>query len=338
MKYVATDNLQAGMITTKNVYNDSGMLLLARNKVITEHTIRQIKRMGYEGLYIYDEFSNYEELDEVISDEDRLKTIKELKSLNIDKVLFLTNQIVDTLLESSDLCLDLNDIRSYHNYTYNHSVNVAMLAVACGIGMGLTTQQLSDLGVAAMLHDIGKSGIPLEILDKPGRLDEKEREIINTHPRLGYNMLKDNDSIKSTTRVAILSHHENENGTGYPRGLAADKIHIFAKIIHVADVYDALCSKRAYKEDYSSAESIEYLMGNCGTLFNKEIVETFIKYIVVFPVGTDVLLSNGEIAHVIKNRSRSVLRPVVMLKDKTVIDLAQDPKYLSLTVIKQIKE
>lgn len=336
MKYIEINDLKPGMITMKSIYNDRGICLLARNKILTNPIINQIKKMGYDGLYIYDEYSNYEELEEIVSEQVRLKIIKEMKSLNIDKVLFLTNEIVDSILNADDLCLDFTDLRSYHNYTYYHSINVTMLAVACGIGMGLNNEKLTELASAAMLHDIGKSGIGIEILDKPGKLTDEERQIINMHPKIGYNLLKDNDNIKSIVRVSVLSHHENEDGTGYPRNLTSNKIPLYAKIIHVADVYDALCSKRSYKEDYSPSESIEYLMGNCGRMFDINVVQNFIKYVVIYPVGTDVLLSNGEIAHVIKNRSNSILRPVVMLKNKKILDLAMDPEYRTITVVKQV--
>lgn len=334
MKYIITEELKPDMVTVKNIYNNNGVCLLSNNKKLTPSIIKQIKKMGYNGLYIYDEYSDYEKLEEIISDEERIQAVKELKSLNIDSVLFLTNKIVDSLLNSNDICLDANDLRFYHNYTYEHSINVTMLATACGIGMGLNTYQLNNLAAAAILHDIGKRAISKKILDKPGKLTDEERKTINTHSKIGYNMLKDNDNIKSTTRIAVLSHHENEDGTGYPRGLKGNKIHLFAKIIHVADVYDALCSKRSYKEDYKPSEAIEYLMGNCGTMFDQTVVETFLKYIVVYPVGTDVLLSNGKTAHVIKNRNKFILRPVVILEDKTIIDLAYDEKYFSLTIVK----
>lgn len=334
MRFVKTDELKPGMVSIKNIYNENNVKLLGKNTPLTSIIIEKMKQIGYEGIFIYDQYSDFEEITEIIDESQRMKMLSALKTLNIDKIVYFSGEIVDALLEQTDICLDFNELRNYHNSTYEHSINVAMLSVSCGIGLGLNNYQLNELALSAMLHDIGKECIPLEILDKPDKLNEAEREIINYHPQFGYDMLKDNTNITSTVRVSVLEHHENYDGTGYPRGLKGDEIYLYARIIHVADVYDALCSKRSYKKDYDPAESIEYLMSNCGTMFDVDIVSTFLKYVVVYPVGINVKLSNGEVAHVIKNRSQYVLRPVVVTSSGKVIDLAKDSRYYSVTIIK----
>lgn len=334
MKYVKTKDLKPGMISIKNIYNENNVKLLGKNTPLTFGMINKIKSIGYQGLFIYDEYSEFEDITEIINESERIKMIDALQQVNIDKIIYFSNDIVDTLLEQDEICLDFNELRNYHNSTYEHSINVAMLSASCGIGLGLNNEQLKELTTAAMLHDIGKENIPLEILDKPGKLTKEERELINLHPQFGYDMLKNNTNITSTIRVSVLEHHENFDGTGYPRNLAGDDIYLYARIIHVADVYDALCSKRAYKNDYAPSESIEYLMANCGSMFDINIVSTFLKYVVVYPVGTDVTLSNGETAHVIKNRSQFVLRPVVMTATGKKLDLAKDKKCFSITIVK----
>ena len=334
MKYVQVKNLKSGMMITKSIYDENGIKLLGCNKVLTDALISKIENLGYAGVFIYDEYSKYEELEEIIKEEDRIKMVNSLRNFNIDQVIFYANKLVDELLDKQEIQIEFNDLRNYHNSTYEHSVNVAMLAVSCGIGLGLNNSQLSELAVSAMLHDIGKECIPIDILDKPGRLDDNEREMINSHPQFGYDMLKDNVYIASTIRVSVLEHHENYDGTGYPRGLTGNEIFLYARIIHVADVYDALCAKRAYKEDYDPAEAIEYLMSNCGKMFDYDVVRTFLRYIVVYPVGTTVTLSTGEKAHVVKNRSNFVLRPVVVTEDERKIDLAYDTDAMAITIIK----
>lgn len=335
MKYVHTKDLKAGMIITKNIYDENGTKLLGCNKTLTETLITQIEKLGYTGVYIYDEFSKYEELEEIIKEEDRIKMVRSLKKLDINQVIFYSNKIVDELLDAQEIQLEFNELRNYHNATYEHSINVAILSVSCGIGLGLNNKQLNELAIAAMLHDIGKENIPLNILDKPDKLNNEEREVINNHPQYAYDMLKDNINIASTVRVSILEHHENYDGTGYPRGLKGNEIYMYARIIHVADVYDALCSKRAYKENYDPAESIEYLMANCGKMFDYDAVRTFLRYIVVYPVGATVRLSNGEKAHIVKNRSNFVLRPIVVTEKGKIIDLLHDKEGRSITILKE---
>ncbi|SFA79802.1 HDIG domain-containing protein [Acetitomaculum ruminis DSM 5522] len=333
MRFVKLNELKPGMLSAKNIYNENGVCLLSVNKPITVFIIKQIRNMGYNGLYIHDENSAFEEFDEIISEQDRQELVKNLDSLNVDKILELTNKLVDAMLESSSFCLEFNDLRSYHNQTYQHSINVAAYSIACAISMGYNIAEIRNVGAAAMLHDIGKRGISLDILDKPAKLTPEERAIIEKHPKIGYEMLKDNELIPAVVRVSILHHHENEDGSGYPGHYKGDKIFKFAKIIHVADVYDALVSKRAYKDDYDPAEAIEYLMGNCGNMFDLDVVNVFLKNVVVYPVGTEVILSNGQEARVVKNRSLNALRPVLLGSDGNTIDLGNDPNYLSVTII-----
>ena len=268
----------------------------------------------------------------IITQQERVQAVTALKTINIDKVIYCTNKIVNEMLGSDELLLDLQDMRSHHNATYNHCINVSLYATACGIGLGMQQKELHDLATAAMLHDIGKTMIDTSILDKPGKLTDEERAIINKHPQIGYDMLYGNPGISAATRAGVLLHHENEDGSGYPKGLSGNEIPLIAKIIHVADVYDALCSKRAYKDDYQASESIEFLMSHCGTMFDLHVVETFLKYLVLYPVGCDVELSDGRIARVIKNRAESVQRPIVMTNHETIDML----KVLNITIIREI--
>ena len=333
MRFVPVDEIQPGMIIIKNIYDENGRKLLGRNKKMTVPLIDKIRYLGYPGIYIYDNYSEHEEFEEIINEETRIDILRALKNHHLEQIFFLSNKIVDDLLDQEEIHLDFNTLRHYHNSTYEHSLNVAIAAVTCGIGMELNNKQLRELALAAMFHDIGKECIPLEILDKPGPLTPEERAIINCHPVFGYEMLKERNEFPSTVRVSILQHHENDDGTGYPGGLHSDQIYLYARIIHVADVFDALLSRRDYKEEYSALETIEYLMANCDRMFNYKVVTTFLNYVTVYPVGVTVTLSTGKKAHVIKNRNEFALRPVVMTEDGTILDLALDHNCLNVTIV-----
>ena len=333
MRFVPVDEIQPGMIIIKNIYDENGRKLLGRNKKMTVPLIDKIRYLGYPGIYIYDNYSEHEEFEEIINEKTRIDILRALKNHHLEQIFFLSNKIVDDLLDQEEIHLDFNTLRHYHNSTYEHSLNVAIAAVTCGIGMELNNKQLRELALAAMFHDIGKECIPLEILDKPGPLTPEERAIINCHPVFGYEMLKERNEFPSTVRVSILQHHENDDGTGYPGGLHSDQIYLYARIIHVADVFDALLSRRAYKEEYSALETIEYLMANCDRMFNYKVVTTFLNYVTVYPVGVTVTLSTGKKAHVIKNRNEFALRPVVMTEDGTILDLALDHNCLNVTIV-----
>lgn len=333
MQFVPIDRIKPGMIIVKNIYDEDGRKLLGRNKKLTEALITKIRHMGYTGVFIYDRYTEHEELNDIIDDDNRIQMLRTLKEQNLEQIFYLSNQIVEDLLDKEEIHLDFITLRKYHNTTYEHSLNVAIAAVTCGIGMGLSAGELRELALSALFHDIGKECVPLAILDKPGPLDDNERAIIRCHPEFGYEMLKRRREFPESVRTAILQHHENDDGSGYPQGLSRDDIFLYARIIHVADVFDALLSKRAYKEKYSALETIEYLMANCDRMFSYRVVTTFLNYVTVYPVGQNVRLSNGQKAHVLKNRNEFALRPVVMTEDGTIMDLALDRNYLNVTII-----
>lgn len=328
MRYVNLKNLTPNMVLASTLYDNNDKILLKANHKLTSHNIRRIKQLDYDGLYIY-ENNEVGIHNELLSERMRISTLRSLKRLNIDKCLYLANEIVDEIRCSDSMLVETINLSSYDNYTYMHSINVTVLSVVTGIALGLTNDQLKDLSQAALLHDIGKTGVNKDILNKPYHLSEEEFEEMKKHPLYGYNILKENDNISSVVRNAVYSHHENEDGTGYPRGLTADKIHIFAKIIHIADVYDALTAKRIYKDALNPADAIEYLMAYSGTLFDSKVLEVFIKYIAPYPVGTSVRLSTGQLALVIKNNEEFITRPLVKLENGNIINLQ---KTLNVTI------
>ena len=333
MKYIPADRLEPGMITTKPIYGNNA-LILASNHELTADTINAIQRNGIGGLYIYDEYSDYEQLNTILDESFRYKMVRAMKNFNIDQVIYMTSMIVDKVVGTGDhLMIDLQELFTYDQDTFQHSVNVSVLATTCGVGLGLGNDELENLALAGVLHDVGKRAIPKEILNKEGALTDEERHAMMQHPQCGYDMLYDNTNISAFVRSAILSHHENWDGSGYPNHLAGKDIPEFGMIIHIADVYDALIRKRTYKDKFLQKEAIEYLMANCGTMFDLDLVNTFLNYLVVYPVGSTVTLSTGQTARVVQNRRKAIMRPVVVTEDgKEVIDLANDRNYLNVVI------
>ena len=332
MRYVKTEHLEKGMVLCYTLYDDNEKVLLRSNKKLTQNNIIRIQQLDIPGLYIFED-DDITSHTPIVSEQTRMKALKSLKRLNIDDCIYIANNIVEEVRESDSMIMETLNISSYDSYTYTHSVNVDILSVILGVALGLRDDDLHKLSQAALLHDIGKTCLPLEILNKPGKLTPEEYAEIQKHPRYGYNMLKDNHEVSSVTRNAIMSHHENEDGSGYPRGLAGDKIHMFAKIIHIADVYDALVTKRVYKDAMNPADAMEYLMAKSETMFDKSMVATFMEYIAPYPLGVTVELSNGEQAVVVKNNRSMLSRPVVRLFSGTKIDLFSR---LDITITKMI--
>lgn len=332
MRFIPIDRVKPGMVLAQAIYDESLCVLLGAYVELTKDYIDKLAERGFPGVYIEDELSKDIEIQEAISDALRNEAVRSLRDCNIDQALNVAGKIVEELLNKKTVSLDMIDLRSFDEYTYRHSVNVAVLSTVVGMGMGLSTKELINLCAAAIFHDLGKLEIAEEILNKPGRLDDEEFAVMKQHPVLSYELIKGKWNISSTTKKAVLSHHENEDGSGYPHGLERDQIHLYAKIVHVADVYDALTSRRVYKKPYSPAEAMEYLMGGCGILFDQKIVKAFMKKVPLYPKGATVLLSTDEVALIVENQKHNNMRPVVRLEDGTQIDL-NDWEQLNVTIV-----
>lgn len=199
--------------------------------------------------------------------------------------------------------------------------------------MKLPDNEIHDIGVSGLLHDIGKTMIPNEILNKPGRLTDDEFNIMKKHSLYGYNMLKDRKDLNNSILMGVLQHHERIDGTGYPLGFDAPKICQFAKILSVADVYDALVTKRPYKDAFSQRDAVEMLMSMTNQL-DIGVMRAFMSSMILYPVDSIVQLSNGEKARVVKNSEYYILRPTVVGVDSgRVYNLGDDLKCANIIIL-----
>lgn len=331
MRYVILEKTDSGMRLAKDVYDSLGRTLVGRGCELTELYIEKLAEYGFDGVYIDDSISEGIEVAEVISPQLRAEGMACIRSANIDACIDIAKKMVEEILEKGILPLDLTDLRSYDDYTFAHSVNVAVICGVMGMGFEMTETELTHLITAALIHDLGKLSIPHEIVNKPGRLTPSEYEIMKTHAQISYDLIKERWDISSFVKTAVLFHHENVDGSGYPQGISGEAQTIYTKILHVADVFDALVSRRPYKLPYTPFDAIEYLMANCGTLFDMEAVKVLLNCVPLFPKGTEVQLSNGQKGIVYNNSGVNNLRPVVRLYDGTMIDLSK-PEYFSYTL------
>lgn len=324
MRYIRMEEAEPGMIVGKSIYNEQGITLVNYRVTLTDKLILRMKEKGLPGLYIEDSLSDDIRIEELISDELEVKAAQALRRMDIDAALDVAGEITDELSVDGEISVNLVSLRTNSDYTYKHSVNVAVLSVLTGMGIGLKKPMLKELAASGLLHDIGKVNIPIETLEKAGPLTEEEYDLMKKHSEFGYEKIKDDITISSKTKMGVFMHHENVDGTGYPMGLRGDQIYMFAKIIHIADVYDAITSERVYKKAQSPNEAIEFLMKNSGNMFQPEYVKAFITYIPVYPKGRNVILSDGDIAVIVENRQHNTLYPVIRrLSDGTTIDLSE---------------
>lgn len=352
MRYISVEDLCEGMVLGKTLYGQRGELLLVKDSLIKKDYVNRIKDLGYAGLYIQDDFSKDIEIQEIIRPEIKRDAIERLRTIyladqskngdelneSMREIRQLVSGIVDDVVDNKDVMINMIDLKVFDDYTFYHSVNVAILAIATGIGVGLNRATLNALGVAGILHDIGKKFIPKEILDKKGRLTEKEFEAVKDHPYFGYAYIKHNFNLSAVINVGILQHHEKFDGSGYPMGKKAKEISAFARILTVADVYDALISKRPYHDAMLPHLALEFINGETGKSFDPDVVRIFTKKIAPYPVGIEVELSNGMKGLVIKNYEGFSSRPLVrVLSNDGIplqIDLRHDSDARELFIVK----
>lgn len=332
MRYIALAEAEPGMILARSLYDSNGRTLVGSHIVLTRSYIDRLIDYGYAGAYIEDELTADIDVEEAVSPQLRAEGMQCIEARDIDGCREIAQRIVDELLDKGRISLDMFDLRSYDDYTFAHSVNVAVLCGAIGMEYHMNEREIAQLVMAALLHDLGKLSVPLEILNKPGHLTTQEFRRMQEHPVMSYELIRDRFDISAQVKVAVLFHHENVDGTGYPNGVSGEEQTLFTKILHVADVYDALVSKRPYKQPYAPCEAAEYLMGGCGILFDQEVVEVMLRAVPLYPKGTEVELSDGRVGIVMENADDHNLRPKLRLFDGSTIDLA-DRENLMVTIV-----
>lgn len=261
--------------------------------------------------------------------------IKELSIASVERVDNIADNIIEDIAGNSDfLAKQMIALQNYDDYTYKHCLRVAMMGAAVSNEIGLSPEEVKEVVVAGLLHDIGKSNIDHDIIIKPGKLTDKEFEEIKRHPLIGYNILKRGDHYSSNILSGVLFHQEKFDGTGYPTGIAGKSIPLIARILTVCDVFDALTSNRPYRKPWSVAETEEYMLGGSGAHFDLDVTQAFLRAFNPYPVGTLVTLSDGRHGSVIKDND-NVLRPVIRIMGGSggeEVDLMNDFRFLTLSV------
>ena len=297
MKLVLAEELKDGMVLAQDLFlsESDTSPFISRGILLNNYVIEKIKKRGFRNVYIEGEGEKKEQgaphshpvLEPQLRDEalDTLETIftklggegvHETAAQVARKVDAVVNRMVGSILSEGNALVNINDLKSYDDYTFHHSLSVAVLSLAIGQRLGYSSDELNRLGFCAMMHDIGKIAIPVEIIRKASKLDSKEMNLIRTHSTAGYKYLMEAGIGDDELWQGVLSHHEKVDGTGYPLGLRDDEIPEWGRIITVADVYDALTSNRPYRKPLEPAEAIEYIMGGTGTSFDFEMVQALV--------------------------------------------------------------
>ncbi|GAB6063068.1 HD-GYP domain-containing protein [Deferrisoma palaeochoriense] len=235
------------------------------------------------------------------------------KSIDGERAAQTVDKMVDSIFRNPDAITSLSRLKSFDDYTFQHSVNVSVLALALGRHLGIVKEELRRLGIGAILHDVGKMRVPEAILNKPGRLTDEEFAVMKTHTLHGAKILMDTKDVPNESAAVALNHHERFNGRGYPRGVSGMNIGKFGLISAIVDVYDAITSDRVYHKGMPSHQALQKIYEWSKTDFYPVYVQKFIQCVGIYPIGSVVRLDTGEVGVVCRQNRAELIRPWVRL-------------------------
>ena len=252
------------------------------------------------------------------------------RALELENIGALVDDIASSIARHPNAFISLVRLKSLDDYTYMHSVSVCALMIALGNQLNFPPELTRRVGMAGLLHDIGKMAIPGAILNKPGRLSDDELQLMRTHPQEGEKTLLATAQMCDMVVDVCLHHHERVDGNGYPHQLAGDQISLFARMAAVCDVYDAVTSDRAYNQGWDPAVAIQQ-MSTWDGHFDDEVFRAFLKSVGIYPVWSIVQLKSGSIGVVIEQHPDSLLTPKIKLFFLPVLNIYITPRIVDLS-------
>ncbi len=331
--FLSIDLVKPGMCTAEVVFNKYGSVMLWDNVILDENTIQRLKNMGIQSIWAYREQSQAEDNGFMLSPSQRFMVDYE-RDVNSTKQIFqdissgkrlnveAANEIVNTITIKSDdnqnMIESVMQVRSIDEYTYYHSLNVSMLCLLIGRWLRLDERSVRDLAQAGLLHDIGKTQIPLSILNKPGKLTDSEFAEMKRHSEYGYSLLSGIGEIPAEVSIAILTHHEKEDGSGYPMGFTGDQLNLYSKIITVADIFDAMTANRTYKRKDTPLKVFELMQHGSFGVLDPVVLRVFLDNISNYYIGAKVKLNTGETGKIVFMNKIDLSRPVVQIDDRYI--------------------
>ncbi|WP_019537049.1 HD-GYP domain-containing protein [Paenibacillus ginsengihumi] len=312
MRYVHIDNVEPGQYLGRTVFAANGTVLLSEGVQLTVYMITTLRRIGVTMIYIKDPLLEDVEIDDLVSEETKrlmmqqmgeaMEALRSGKEFNMKRMNVSIDTLLAEMMDNKDVLLQLSDIRTHDNAMYVHAMNVCMMSVLIGINMGLSTTQLRELAIGALLHDVGK----LETI-----VDDASEDPRKHHAWRGFEVLKNKRELSLLVAHVAFQHHETIDGLGWPRGLPAGEIHLYAKIVAVANVYDNLLYPPGTGSRMLPHEACEHLMALGGKTLDLDAVIHFMRIISVYPTGTSVRLSTRETGVVVGQHRGLPGRPVI---------------------------
>ncbi|MGL5677211.1 MAG: HD-GYP domain-containing protein [Cellulosilyticaceae bacterium] len=330
-QYVELEGCKPGDILSRDVIDiRTGIVLCNAGHTMNATTLEWLKKFVHSEIYIEqdswnkvwnlseDTIKTYDETKNKLGD--LLESFKHSKVVDPGKLQEIKGSFYSELSHNNTIMGCVNIVKKVDEYTHTHCMNVGMLAVLIGKWLHLSEEQLSDLFLAGALHDAGKYKVTPSVINKRGSLTNEEYNVVKKHVIYGYELIKDIKDISEEVKHGVLGHHERIDGTGYPRELAGDEIHLFGKIIAIADTYDAMISERVYKKRQTPFEVMEAMEKEGLDKLDTKILLTFLHSIADYYTGVFVKLNTGAVGEVIFIHPHCVYRPIVKV-DEQYIDL-----------------
>jgi len=326
MRSIKTTDLASGMMVGREVVSSEGITLLAKDTCLTKTQIDKLPSWGVQFLCINDGMNakagfmeKYEEVIEAV--EQFFETVRQSGQIPIMEMHELVDQIISPLINITGVLDYLYEVKLHSNYTFQHSVHVAVITGIFSRWLNYSGDEYRNLVIAGLLHDIGKISVPLSILNKPGKLLDSEFSIIKKHSEAGYKLFKESDEISEGMKMGVLQHHERIDGSGYPFGVQGSEIHAYAKIIAVADIYDAMTSDRVYHRKRTPFAVMEVIKEEMHNKLDASICLPILTNMQNYFIGSDVLLSNGQKANIIAMTFQACMTPMVLTYEGLFLDL-----------------
>ncbi len=346
-KNIRIDKARTGMTISQDIYSDTGMTLVGKDTVLNQGLVKKLIHYGVQEIYIKEIISekpveqekvfssqvNIKEKEEFkefsgrhSQNKDYLKNqmihIGEGKKIEMQSLFSISNDLLELLNTKNELFSFINNIENFDDSTHAHSVNVSLISHSLGQWLGFNEEDLKNIAIAGLLHDIGKTQIDKNILNKPGKLSDKEYEEIKKHPVYGFRIIENQD-IPYDIKMAVLMHHERFDGSGYPLNASNEKINDYTKIISICDIYDAMTSTRAYRGKLCPFMVIRLFEDGYFGKLDTKFLMTFINNIAYCYLDNWAKLSNGEEGKIIFINKNTPSKPILQIGNK-VIDLSRE--------------
>lgn len=347
LRRIPLNYVQEGMYLGRSIIDSEGNILLRAGVELDDIYINRLYKLGIHFIYIRDDtFGEIDDIEDIISEETRISTVvmvkKTFSNLQTDRKINTlglrkaVNNMLDEILDNSNVLLSISDISLLDDAVFYHSVSVCTLSIMTGITMGLAPNRLKDLGIGALLHDIGKSKIDPDIVQREGNLTESEYDLLAIHPEIGFSIIRGYDDLSLLSAHVAFQHHERWDGKGYPRQLTGEEIHEYARIVAAANIYDELMMERPSRPPYEVNQAISLIKRMAGTYFDPAVVTAMVSNIASYPVGSIIKLNTGDIGIVTQVNNIAPHRPIVRIVFNNNLKKVNEPHEIDLSKLTTI--